>query len=219
VVDPQNDFVSSEGALSIAGASNPRIIENINKLLNSDKFDLKIATQDWHPDNHVSFAKTNGAELFTQKETEQAGNKINQVMWPNHCVAGTQGAEFFGPINIDKVDMILRKGNIENRECYSVFEYANEITNKVCANVEDLPLTPHFWAIFGGQAKENQEIVICGYATDYCVAQTAISAKFGCNNIVVIPEASAAVDENNLMGIYDKFDTYGIKLGKTEDYI
>ena len=217
VVDPQNDFVKPNGNLAIPNAE--LAIPNINKLLTSNKFDYKIITQDWHPENHVSFAKTHGAELFTQKETLQgAGSKagiktINQVMWPNHCIAGTTGAEIHENILEKEANAIFRKGHISDRECYSVFEFVYPFDNQEVFG--DEYITPHFYTMDGLKA---DEIYICGYAGDFCCQATAISATRLTDKIFFIKDAMGWVDNNNEANTYTKLlQTGKINIIKTEE--
>ena len=103
IIDVQNDFCPG-GALAVPEGD--KIISTINKL--SSKFEKVIATQDWHPKNHVSFASNNPGK----NEYEVIEYKgVEQVLWPNHCVPGTQGAEFHPDLETKNVNLILRKGN------------------------------------------------------------------------------------------------------------
>jgi len=212
VVDPQNDFVKPDGKLAIPNAE--VVIPKINNLMNSAIFDFIIITQDWHPSNHVSFASTYGAAPFTQKETLQgAGSKagiktINQVMWPDHCVMLTDGAAIHGNIEHERANAILRKGNIVDRECYSVFEYVYVNDGKVLVFGDEY-ITPHFLMVDGLKA---EEIYICGYATDFCVQSTAISATRLARKVSVIMDACAPVDQGNLPGVCSKFQELGINM-------
>jgi nicotinamidase/pyrazinamidase len=203
VVDPQIDFVSPEGALSIAGAGDA--VEAINSLLSNDAFGLKIATMDWHPAGHVSFASANGAELFTKKETMQGIpgrglRAIEQTMWPNHCVAGTRGAEISPLIESHRFDVLLRKGAESFLESYSVFEYVNG------------ELSPFFHMVDNLCAKR---IYVCGYALDYCVLQTALSALKFTSTVVVVDDACKAVDEKHRDDVLFEMIEKGIEIEST----
>jgi len=189
VVDPQIDFTSPDGALSVKDAH--LAFDNINKLLNSDEFVLKVITQDWHPANHVSFASTHGAEMFTKKQTKQGTKFITQMMWPTHCVAGTKGAEITPMIESERANLIVRKGTDPYRENYSALEYAYEGESTFNDN------TP-FYEMFTNL--DIDEVYVCGFATDYCVAQTARSF----DEIVptfIVSDACKAVDENNAIKV------------------
>jgi len=218
VVDPQNDFVSPMGTLSVPNAETA--IPNINRLLQSDKFTFRVITQDWHPCNHVSFADTHGAEKFTEKETLQAAGRpggiktVRQVMWPIHCVAGTSGAAIHSQINIERVDAIFRKGVEPDCECYSIFEYVFDKSNKVLFG--DEYITSYFNMI---DSLKFDEIVVCGFATDYCVEATAISARRLCENVSVIIDAAAPVAPDNIHKTYSRLTLLKVALETTAEYL
>jgi len=227
VVDPQNDFVHPDGALSIKGAMNA--VAPINALLASDYIDYKIITQDWHPQNHISFASTHGTEFFTMKQTYQGSKFISQVMWPNHCVQNTWGAEIFGEwkepgdtgyceaIKGHLAHAIMKKGYDSERECYSVFEYVHEGQ----AGYHDY--TPHGIMLQQASAAPGnplQEIIICGYATDYCVKQTAIAARLITRNkVTVIKDAIAAVNPEHGKQAIEDMMAVGIMIHDYKDYV
>lgn len=109
VVDIQNDFCSG-GALAISFAND--IIKPLNQLMQVVDYDLIVATQDWHPENHTSFIV----------------NSKNGI-WPIHCVQNTYGAEFHPAFNLDKIDRIIRKGENPAIDSYSAF-YDNDKISK-----------------------------------------------------------------------------------------
>ena len=100
VVDFQNDFTAG-GALEVPGGED--IAERVNELAASDRFDFVVATRDWHPRNHNSFA-------------EQGG------IWPVHCVQGTEGAELHPALDRSNIDLVYDKGQDPDTEGYSDFE-------------------------------------------------------------------------------------------------
>src|SRR4051812_41223228 len=102
LIDIQNDFVPG-GALAVPGGD--EIIDVVNKL--QPYFDLVVATQDWHPSNHKSFASQHeGKEVFDVIELDG----LQQVLWPDHCVQGTNGAAFSPKLDMNRVEAIFRKG-------------------------------------------------------------------------------------------------------------
>src|SRR5690349_24574505 len=101
VVDFQNDFASPDGALSVAGGD--RLAPRINELMRSGDYDLVVATRDWHPADHGSFAEQGGP-------------------WPVHCVAGTLGAQLHPALDPTRIDVIVDKGQDPGTEGYSGFE-------------------------------------------------------------------------------------------------
>lgn len=170
VVDMQNDFYSG-GALEVPGSTH--IVRNVNRLI--DNFAYVVATQDIHPDNHCSFASNHDQKPFTEKN--------GQMLWPDHCVEDSWGADFIPGLHYHKFHAIFRKGFNPDVESYSGVLDANGEANPL-----GMFLTP--FANAGSEFK----IVVCGLATDYCVISTAQDcAKIGFNTYVVT-DASASVD-------------------------
>ncbi len=101
IVDYQNDFTPPDGALAVPGGE--EIAEHLNQLAASDRFDMVVATRDWHPPDHRSFEAHGGP-------------------WPAHCVQGTEGAELHPALDRERVHVILDKGQDPNTEGYSAFE-------------------------------------------------------------------------------------------------
>jgi len=98
IVDVQHDFIS--GSLKVTGAE--EVIPVINQITKEKKFDVIVATQDWHPLSHCSFSENNGP-------------------WPRHCVAGTFGAEIHEHLNLEKVNLVIHKGMNPDIDSYSAF--------------------------------------------------------------------------------------------------
>ena len=154
LVDLQNDFFES-GALAVPKAN--EIIEPINKIL--DSFRLVIATQDWHPSDHRSFASNNpGVSVGELIEIEG----LTQIMWPNHCVQGSFGAMFHSNLNTQKIIKVFQKGCNINVDSYSGF-YDN-------AKRGDTGLKSYL------DKMNVNRLFIVGLATDYCVKFTALDA-------------------------------------------
>lgn len=155
IVDVQNDFCEG-GALAVPGAN--QIIPYINLLMEENEYDEIILTQDWHPENHKSFATTNG-----KKEGETIIlNGIPQFMWPDHCVQGTFGAEFHKDLNLEKVTHTIQKGTDVEFDSYSGFQDNN---GKVKTGLDDY-LKYH----------DIELVEIVGLALDYCVKYTCLDA-------------------------------------------
>ena len=154
LVDIQNDFVPG-GALGVKAGD--EVVSVANRLM--PNFDLVIATQDWHPPKHQSFA--------SQHPGHHAGDIIDldgltQVLWPDHCVQGTHGAEFAIGLEIDNVDHVIQKGTDGAIDSYSgFFDNARRKSTELNATL---------------QGKGVDHVYIIGLATDYCVKFTAIDA-------------------------------------------
>lgn len=190
VVDVQNGFTSG-GNLAVAHAE--QIIPTINQL--AQYFDNIILTQDWHPENHISFVENH--------PDYQAYDMIQldygmQVLWPSHCVQGTQDAEFHPDLNIPTAQMIIRKGFHSHIDSYSAFMEADHKTTTGLA----------------GYLKERgiDTVYIVGIATDFCVAWTAMdAAKLGFKTFV-ISDATKAIDlQGSLQHAWQEMLAVGVK--------
>ena len=158
IVDMQNDFCKPNGSLAVNGSLD--IIPLINQIRENPKFDYIVLTQDWHPQDHVSFGSNHpGKELFSNiivPETQR-----EQVMWPDHCVQNQFGSEFQKDVVVKDTDIKVLKGKDKMVESYSGF--GNEHEDTGLTNI----------------LKEKGVGVVysCGLAYDYCVGSTAISAQ------------------------------------------
>ncbi|MFZ2864349.1 MAG: nicotinamidase/pyrazinamidase, partial [Ignavibacteriaceae bacterium] len=115
IIDIQNDFLPG-GALAVNKGD--EVIPVINKLQGNDYFDLIAATQDWHPQNHGSFASNHPGKKQFDK-TLLGG--LEQILWPDHCVQETSGAEFSAKLDTKKIEAIFRKGMDPDIDSYSGF--------------------------------------------------------------------------------------------------
>ena len=160
LVDLQIDFMP-DGALPVADGD--ALIAPIRSLLESHGFDSIVATQDWHPARHISFAGSHdGRKPF--ETMELYGHP--QVLWPPHCVAGTRGAALHPQLPLDKVSAIVRKGMDPTVDAYSGFR------NNWNERGERPPTG------LGGYLKELGivKVYVCGLARDFCVRWTAEDA-------------------------------------------
>ena len=154
IVDLQRDFCPG-GALAVDEGD--AIVAPINAV--ADKFDIVVATRDWHPANHVSFASNHpGASV---QDIIQV-NDIEQVLWPDHCVQNSSGADFHPDFNQGVLDLILHKGTNPGLDSYSAF-FENDHTTPTGLE---------------GYLKglDADELYFCGLATDYCVYYSVIDA-------------------------------------------
>ena len=177
VVDVQNDFCPG-GALGVPGGD--ELIPAANRLIELfHSLGWPVAgTQDWHPPGHVSFASSHpGKKVYDTIDLEDVEG---QMLWPDHCVMGSFGAEFHKEIRHDLFSMITRKGSDPMIDSYSVFfENDRKSTTGFDAFLTRLNL---------------KEIYICGLATDYCVYFSAMDALFLGYRVVVVTDACRGVD-------------------------
>lgn len=158
IVDVQNDFCPG-GALEVPEGD--KVIEPINQLI--PEFDCIVQTQDWHPKEHSSFASNHDDKNPYDTIDMDYGE---QVLWPDHCVQGTEGANFHSNLNTTASHLIVRKGFRKHIDSYSAF----------FENDQETVTGLH------GYLKERgvDELVITGLATDFCVKWTALdAAKLG----------------------------------------
>ena len=196
VVDVQNGFTPG-GHLAVAHAD--QIIPKINQL--ATHFDNIVLTQDWHPENHISFAENHvGKNPFDTVEL----NYGTQVLWPSHCVQGTPDADFHPDLNIPRAQLIIRKGFHPGIDSYSAFKEADHQTSTGLA----------------GYLKERgiDTVYIVGIATDFCVAWTAIdAAKMGFKSYV-IADATKAIDlQGSLQHAWQEMLAVGVKRVVAQD--
>ena len=172
VVDIQNDFLPGG---SLAVSEGDQIIPVVNELM--EKFDLVVATQDWHPAEHGSFASNH--------KNKQPGEMIelfglDQVLWPNHCVQESEGAAFSKDLNTSKFTDIFQKGTDILIDSYSGF-FDN-------GKKKDTGLDAYL------KSKEVDMVFVVGLATDYCVKYTAMDAADLGYRTFVVPDATRAVN-------------------------
>jgi nicotinamidase/pyrazinamidase len=163
VIDVQNDFCPN-GALAVFGGH--EIVSGINALM--PRADAVVLTQDWHPAGHSSFASSYADKGPYELTKMPYGD---QVLWPDHCVQGTDGALFHADLNQDRAAMIVRKGYNPLIDSYSAF-FEND--QKTPTGLEGYLRT-----------RGISQLVMVGLATDFCVNFSAVdAAKLGFNVIV-----------------------------------
>lgn len=171
VVDMQNDFIPG-GALPVEGGD--EIINGINsvaKLFHESNAPV-VLTQDWHPKNHASFASSHPGKNPGDEYTSEDG-AIGPVLWPDHCVQGSSGADFHQDLTIDFAKAIIRKGTNPKVDSYSAFlENDKELETGLAGYLESLQI---------------ERLFLCGLALDYCVYYSAMDgANFGFETLVLI---------------------------------
>ncbi len=172
IVDVQNDFCPG-GALAVPDGD--AIIPAVNRLARS--FAHVILTQDWHTPGHASFASSHpGKRPFDAIEVSYG----TQILWPDHCVQGTQGARFHPKLDVPHAELVVRKGFRSAIDSYSAFR-------------ENDRLTPTGLA---GYLRERglERITMCGLATDFCVAFSAIDGREAGFEVTVVTGACRGID-------------------------
>ena len=160
LVDLQRDFFPG-GALGIP--SGHEILPAVRELL-KQPFDVIVATKDWHPKGHMSFASTYHLK---------PGENVEQILWPDHCVQNTPGADFAPGWPSEQVEKVILKGTSKDIDSYSTF-FDNEL--KQSTGLEDFL-----------RSRGIHTIVLAGLATDYCVKYSALDAlKLGFKVFVVL---------------------------------
>lgn len=171
-IDLQNDFCPG-GALAVADGD--AVVPRVNALVR--RFDHVVFTQDWHPRGHASFASSHpGRAPF--ETIDLAG--ITQTLWPDHCVQGTRGAQFHARLRTDRASLVIRKGFHPRIDSYSTF----------CENDHTTPTG------LAGYLRERgiARVFLCGLATDYCVAYSALDARERGFDAVALLDACRAID-------------------------
>lgn len=173
VIDMQYDFV--HGSLAVPGAAS--VIPIVNNLLTLPGFATKLATKDFHPPNHISFAATHRKPVFSTTTIYPPGNfrkdmALEQVLWPIHCVASTPGSAFVEGLYSKAFNGIIHKGTHPDIESYSAFRDPWHLsTTELPTILKSLGIT---------------DVFIAGLAGDYCVKCTAIDAvDFGYKTWVI----------------------------------
>ena len=190
VVDVQNGFTPG-GNLAVANADG--IIPKINQL--AQKFEHIVLTQDWHPDQHISFADNHDNKVPFETIELPYGT---QVLWPKHCVQGTHDAEFHPDLDVPTAQLIIRKGFHADIDSYSAFMEADRKTPTGLKGY----LTEH----------QIDTVYIVGIATDFCVAWTALDAAQMGFKTYVIEDACKAIDlDGSLQSAWQRMLEQGIE--------
>ncbi|PIE06859.1 MAG: nicotinamidase/pyrazinamidase [Rhodobacterales bacterium] len=179
VIDVQNDFCPG-GALAVERGD--EVVPEINRIVRN--YPVRVFTQDWHPTGHSSFASAHpGAEPFQTIDMPYGP----QVLWPKHCVQGTDGADFHEGLHVETAHMILRKGFRSEIDSYSAF-FENDKTT--ATGLEGYL-----------RSRGVEKVTLVGLATDYCVAWSALDAVRLGFSVKVRLDACRAID---LDGSLDK---------------
>ena len=172
IIDMQNDFLSG-GSLAVPDGE--EIVAIVNSM--QQYFDLVVATQDWHPSTHKSFASNNPGKK-TYEEIELNG--LPQILWPDHCVQGTNGAMFTPLVNMNRVEAIFRKGTDMDIDSYSCF-YDN-------GHRKSTGLGDYL------RGKLITRVYFAGLAGDYCVYFSALDALIEGFDTYLMEDAVRSID-------------------------
>lgn len=190
VVDVQNCFVPG-GSLAVKDGD--AIVPLINKIAKG--FENVVLTQDWHTADHVSFASQHSGKKPFEAVKLPYGN---QILWPDHCVQGTEGAALVKDLSIPHAQLVIRKGFHKNVDSYSAFTEADGKTSTG----------------LGGYLKQRniQRVFVVGLATDFCVAWTAMDARKQGLETYVVEDACRGIDaQGSLAKAWSSMKTAGVK--------
>lgn len=199
LVDLQNDFCSG-GNLAVPGGD--EVIPIANQL--QRYFDCIIATKDWHPKDHMSFASNHPGKKI--------GDLVNigdmeQILWPDHCVQDSKGSEFHPELDTRQIDKIIYKGTDKNIDSYSTF-FDN-------AHLRETGLKGYL------KEKKINEIYIMGLATDYCVKYSCRDAvKLGFDTYI-IEDACRGVElkEGDIRSAFQEMKEEGVKIVQSKEIL
>lgn len=190
VVDVQNGFMPGGGLPVPLGCE---VVPAINAL--AAQFANVVLTQDWHPAGHASFASSHAGKKPYDLMKMPYGD---QVLWPDHCVQGTHDAALHADLHIPHAQLIIRKGFHAGVDSYSAFQEADRSTSTGLAAYL--------------KARGLSEVHVCGLATDFCVAWTALDARSAGFDVTVHEAACRAIDLNgSLAAAWAQMHAAGIK--------
>lgn len=199
IIDMQNDFMKN-GSLEVPDAN--QLIKPINELMELN-WGTIIASKDWHPSNHISFASNHKNYTVFQEIILKNGQK--QTLWPNHCVQNTKGAEIHKELNYSKINNIVLKGENPNVDSYSAFFDNN---HEVKTNLDSL-------------LKENSitDIYLVGLAAEFCVLYSAIDgANLGYKTHYVL-DATRFIEPSNEKKLLKQLTSNAIIISNTEQLL
>lgn len=196
MVDIQNDFMPG-GALAVPRGD--EIVALVNRI--APGFDRVVAAQDWHPPGHTSFASAHAGRKPFETTRLAYGE---QVLWPDHCVQGTEGAAFHRDLSLAPAQLIVRKGYRPEVDSYSVFVEADRKTSTGLAG----------WLREVGVRR----LWFCGLATDFCVLWSTLDARAAGFEASVIEDACRAIDLNgSLDAAWKQMSAAGVKRARSAD--
>jgi nicotinamidase/pyrazinamidase len=201
LVDIQNGFCPG-GNLPVPHGD--EIVPIANRLIEDGGYDVIVASQDWHPANHGSFASQHpGAKPFEMGEL--SGQQ--QVLWPDHCIQETADAEFHPDLNLDAVDYIQQKGDNPAVDSYSAFRDNDQAALTGLAGYL--------------KAQQVTELDVCGLATDYCVKFSALDALDMLPSVKIrfIEDASRGIDPEGVKAAIEAMRARGIGIVSSQEIL
>ena len=198
MTDVQNCFIPG-GTLAVPKGD--EIVPMVNAL--AARFENVIITQDWHPPGHASFASSHAGKKPFETTQLPYGE---QVLWPDHAVQGTRDAELHPDLDIPHAQLVIRKGYHKSVDSYSVFYEADHKT--------DTGLTGYH------RRRGIDRVFLCGLATDYCVAWSALDARLEGFETYVIEDACRAIDlQGSLAKAWADMTKAGVKRIESSDIL
>jgi nicotinamidase/pyrazinamidase len=196
LIDVQNDFCPG-GALAVPRGD--EVVPVINRL--ASRFRHVVLTQDWHPAGHVSFASTHPGRAPFETIGVAYGP---QVLWPDHCVPGSRGAEFHASLDTTRAELVLRKGYRPQVDSYSAF-YENDRSTRTG---------------LAGYLREHgyRRLILAGLATDFCVQYSATDARREGFDVLVVEDAVRGIDlEGSLAQAWRRMAEAGVRRLRESD--
>lgn len=201
LIDIQNGFCPG-GNLAVPDGD--AVVPVANRLIREGGYDVVIASQDWHPSNHGSFASQHlGKKAFDMGEL--SGQP--QVMWPDHCVQGTADADFHPDLDMAEIDHIQQKGENPAVDSYSAFrDNDHAALTGLAAYLK---------------AQQVNELDICGLATDFCVKFSALDARDMLPDVKVrfVSDASRGIDPSGVKTAIDEMRSRGIGIVTSDEIL
>lgn len=190
VVDVQNGFMPGGGLPVPRGEE---VVPVVNAL--ARRFANVVLTQDWHPAGHASFATSHAGKQPFETIRLSYGE---QVLWPDHCVQGTRDAALHADLDVPHAQLIIRKGFHPQVDSYSAFQEADRVTTTGLAAYL--------------KARNLSDVHVCGLATDFCVAWTALDARAAGFEVTLHEAACRAIDLNgSLASAWAQMQSAGVR--------
>ena len=179
IVDVQNDFCPG-GALAVPQGD--EVVPAVNRL--AAEFTHVVLTQDWHPRGHASFARSHpGRQPFDTIEVSYG----EQILWPDHCVQGTRGADFHTDLDVPHAELVLRKGFRTAIDSYSAFfENDRRTPTGLVAYLKE---------------RRFERVTLCGLATDFCVFYSVLDGRQAGFEVTVVTDACRGIDSDGSLAL------------------